>query len=66
MKCFWCNRDLTDEDIGRRVTVGFSTRWMCEECWSKSEPEVPLDYTETRDDFDYESQPEFNGAFDAR
>ena len=60
MKCFWCNRDLTDEDIGRRVTVGFSTRWMCDLCWDRNSPEVPLDYEE----FDRESQPEFNGAFD--
>ncbi len=62
MKCFWCNRELKDEDIGRRVIVGFSTRWMCDHCWEKNEPEVPLDYTE-RDDADLEGQPEFNGAF---
>ena len=60
MKCFWCNRDLTDEDIGRRVTVGFSTRWMCDHCWDQNSPETPLDYEE----MDRESQPEFNGAFD--
>ncbi len=62
MKCFWCNRDLTDEDIGRRVTVGFSTRWMCDHCWDQNSPETPLDYEQP--EFDRESQPEFNGAFD--
>lgn len=33
--------------------------WVCGRCWEKSDPPVPVDYTEE----DREGQPEFNGAF---
>ena len=62
--CWWCRRAVReDDDEALRVIVGFDTEWMCGRCYEKSDPEVPLDYTEERDD--HEGQPEFNGAFGA-
>ena len=62
--CWWCRRPLReDDDEARRVLIGFDTEWMCGRCWHKSDPQVPVDYTVERDDFNIEGQPEFNGAF---
>ncbi len=66
--CWWCRRAVRqDDDDAVRVLIDFDSQWMCGECYAKSDPPMPLDYTEERDDheaeFDIEGQPEFNGAF---
>jgi hypothetical protein len=62
--CWWCRRAIREDDVAAvRVLVGFDSQWMCETCYSKSDPQIPLDYTEERDD--HEGEPAWNGAFDA-
>ena len=61
--CFWCHRAVRqDDDEAVRVMVGFDSQWMCGTCYEKADPQIPLDYTEERDD--HEGDPAWNGAFD--
>jgi len=43
--CWWCKRQIrTDEDY-RFVTVELRRAVVCERCWTRVEPDVPVDYT---------------------
>ncbi len=46
-RCHWCHRLLGEHDSDWRI-VG--ERMTCDECWSKADVEIPLDYTEDEGD----------------